>query len=108
MAAHQELSDEQLVHAMLQTERDLVAARFKHSMNQLENTAALRVMRREIARLQTEARRREKEQGLDKNRLIAMHRDSFGGGTSSGPAEEATAEKGGFLSGIVDRLTTSD
>jgi len=107
MAEPRELSDEQLVHRMLQTERELVTARFKLSMNQLENTASLRSMRREIARLQTEARRREKEQELPKNRLLAMHRDSFGGGESASESE-ATAEKGGFLSGIVDRLTTKD
>ncbi len=107
MAEHQELSDEQLVHRMLEAERELVAARFKHSMNQLENTASLRSMRREIARLQTEARRREKEQGLAKNRLLSMHRASYAGAASA-PVEEASAEKGGFLSGIVDRLTNKD
>ncbi|MEN0066331.1 MAG: 50S ribosomal protein L29 [Myxococcota bacterium] len=107
MGENQELNDEQLVHKMLQTERDLVAARFKHSMNQLENTATLRVMRREIARLQTEARRREKDQGLPKNQLLSLHAASFGGAEAA-PSGEAAGEKGGFLSGIVDRLTTQD
>ena len=55
MALFTDLTDEQLVHKVLQVERDLVTARFKHSMNQLENTARLRVLRRDIARLQTEA-----------------------------------------------------
>ena len=36
-----DLSDADLVHKVLQTERDLVTARFKHSLNQLENTASL-------------------------------------------------------------------
>ena len=107
MGANQELSDEQVVHRMLQAERDMVSARFKLSMNQLENTASLRVMRREIARLQTEARRREKEQDLPKNRLMALHRASFGGGETASTSG-ATAEKGGFLSGVVDRLANKD
>ena len=59
MAGHAELSDEQLVHKVLQAERDLVATRFKHKTNTLENTSTLRVIRRDIARLHTEARRRD-------------------------------------------------
>jgi ribosomal protein L29 len=38
----QSLSDEQLVHALLQAERDMVEVRFRHSMGQLENTSVLR------------------------------------------------------------------
>ena len=49
-----EFSDEALVHKVLDNERVLVAARFKHSMNQLENTASLRFVRRDIARFRTE------------------------------------------------------
>ncbi|MEQ1501393.1 MAG: 50S ribosomal protein L29 [Myxococcota bacterium] len=104
MASFTDLSDEQLVHRMLQTERDLVSARFKHSMNQLENTSRLRVLRRDIARLRTEARRREAGNGLARNVLVARHSGSFGAARSSGSGG-APAEKGGFLSGIVDKLT---
>jgi len=96
-------TDEQLVHRVLQAERELVAARFKRSMNQLENTARLRVLRREIARLRTEARSRENANGLAKNALIVKHRTTFGGAVR--PSGAAPAEKGGFLSGIVDKLT---
>jgi large subunit ribosomal protein L29 len=102
MAAFSDLTDEQLVHRVLQTERDLVTARFKHSMNQLENTARLRVLRRDIARLQTEARSREAAAGLAKNALLSKHSASFG---AARPAGGPAAEKGGFLSGIVDKLT---
>jgi large subunit ribosomal protein L29 len=102
-AATSEVTDEQLVHRVLQAERDLVAARFKHSMNQLENTSRLRVLRREIARLRTEARVRETAGGMPRNALFARHRATFGGTRPTGTA--APAEKGGFLSGIVDKLT---
>ncbi len=101
-----DLNDEQLVHRMLQVERDLVAARFKHSMNQLENTAHLGGLRKEIARLKTEARKREASAGLAKNALFERHASSFG--ASAEGAIESGAEKGGFLSGIVDKLTSKD
>ncbi|MEQ1564081.1 MAG: 50S ribosomal protein L29 [Myxococcota bacterium] len=97
------MSDEQLVHRVLQAERDLVAARFKHSMNQLENTSKLGVLRREIARLRTEARVREAAGGMAKNALFVRHQPTFG--VTRGGAASAAPEKGGFLSGIVDKLT---
>lgn len=104
---HRDLSDEQLVHRVLEIERQLVQARFRHSANQLENTARLKVLRREIARLQTEARRREIEGGIAKGGLLRTHAKSFQAGEA--PAEAAQPEqKGGFLSGIVDRLTGKD
>jgi large subunit ribosomal protein L29 len=98
-----ELSDQDLVTKLHQTQRDLVAARFKHSTNQLENTASLRDLRRTIARLKSEAGRRETEQGLAKNALFAKFR----------PAEAASedapkASGGGFLQGIVDKISGDD
>jgi hypothetical protein len=42
--------------------------------------------------------------GLAKNALITKHRSTFGG-TTARPTGAAPAEKGGFLSGIVDKLT---
>jgi ribosomal protein L29 len=105
MAMHN-MNDEQLVHAALAAERTLVGARFKHSMTSLENTSELKRLRREIARLQTEARRREIDGGLDKNSLMSQHRRTFGAvGETEAPADQ---EKGGFLSGIVDKLTGKD
>jgi large subunit ribosomal protein L29 len=105
MGTFSDLSDEQLIHKALQIERDLVTARFKHSMNQLENTARLRVLRRDIARIQTEARVRELKAELPKNALLARHQASFGATRGTAPAQP---EKGGFLSGIVDKLTGKD
>lgn len=102
-----ELSDEQLVHKALAAERDLVVARFSHSAGSLENTAALSVLRKDIARIRTEARRREREQGLAKDALVNAHRSSFAssGGVDGGESDEA---KGGFLKGIVDKLTNNE
>lgn len=103
-----ELSDEQLVHKALSTERELVTARFAHSMGQLENTATLKVLRRDIARIKTEARRREADQGLGKDALFNRYRPSFQA-EGAAPAEpEAQEEKGGFLKGIVDKLKGSE
>jgi large subunit ribosomal protein L29 len=104
--SYADLSDAELVHKVLQAERDLVAARFKHSLNQLENTAKLGVLRRDIARMRTEARTRELKSGLPKGRLLEAHRATFGGKAAA--SEAPAAEKGGFLSGIVDKLTGKD
>jgi hypothetical protein len=73
-------------------------------MNQLENTARLKVLRREIAQLRTEARARELANGLAKDDLIARHRSTFAG-VRPAASGAAPAEKSGFLSGIVDKLT---
>lgn len=103
------LSDEALTHRLFDVERDLVAARFQHSMNQLENTARLRTMRKNIARIKTEARRREVEQGLGKDALIRSHRSSYKTGAAAEAADTgASEEKGGFLQGIVDKLSGKD
>ena len=99
-----EMTDEVLVHRTLQLERDLVSARFKHSMSQLQNTASLRVLRRDIARLRTEARRRERDEGLQKDSLLSKHRVTFRAAESDGTST-TQEEGGGFLSGIVDKLT---
>jgi ribosomal protein L29 len=105
MSGLQELTDEQLVHKALETERELVTKRFQHKLNRLENQAQLGGLRRSIARIRTEARKREIAGGLAKGSLLAKHRASFvpAGGTAA-PA----AEKGGFLSGIVDKLTSKE
>lgn len=101
------LSDEQLVHGLLSRERDLVIARFAHSMNQLENTASLAVIRKDIARMKSEARARELAAKLGKGTLVSKHRSSFGQGKADEQAPQS-AEKGGFLKGIVDKLTVKE
>ena len=103
--SYAELSDEQLVHKILETERDLVKAQFAHSQQQLENTALLGNLRKAVARLKTETRNRESAAGLRKNALIDQHKKSFSAGDT---ASVETQEKGGFLSGIVDKLQGND
>lgn len=105
MADINAMTDEQLAHRVLQAERDLVAARFQHSQGALENTAKLGVLRTEIARLKTAARAREQAQGLRKDSLIGTHAGSFSAGAAAPAAQQDT---GGFLSGIVDKLTTKE
>ena len=100
------MTDVELIHTLLDTERELIGARMRHSMNQLENTAHLRVLRKSIARFHTEARRREMDQGLRKDALVHTHRQTYQAADAS--ADGADAEKGGFLSGIVDKLTAQE
>jgi large subunit ribosomal protein L29 len=102
-----ELSDQDLVAKMYAVERDLVSARFAHSTNTLENTAELRNLRKEIARLRTETRSRELAQGLAKDALIAKHRPAPGEGAAADSAD-ANESQGSFLSGIVDKITGND
>lgn len=103
----QSLSDEKLVHDILSREYDLVRARFRHAQNQLENTATLSEIRRDIARMKTEVRSREITQGVSKGSILAGHRKTFGK-EGGGQAAQAPAERGGFLKGIVDRLTGNE
>ena len=46
-----EITDADLVGKVVALEREIVTARFAHSMGKLENTASLKVARRAIARL---------------------------------------------------------
>lgn len=103
-AEYKNLSDEQLAHKVIESERALVGLKFQHSMSTLENTSKLGKLKKDIARLKTEARRRETAQGLGKDSLVQSHAKSF---AKSAPAAKATTEEaaGGFLSGIVDKLT---
>jgi large subunit ribosomal protein L29 len=55
----QELTDAELVAELEGAEADYNKARFDHSVKGLDNPLELRDMRRDIARINTEARRRE-------------------------------------------------
>lgn len=101
-----DLQDSDLIHTLLASERELIQARMQHSMNQLENTAQLSVLRKNIARMHSEARRREIAQGLNKDTLLHTHRRTFA--VDGAEATGTDAEKGGFLAGVVDKLTGND
>jgi large subunit ribosomal protein L29 len=55
----QELSEAELVEELKGAESDYNKATFDHSIKGLDNPLELREMRRDIARIHTEARRRE-------------------------------------------------
>ena len=101
-----DLSDESLVHREMALERELVSAKFRLSMQQLEDTSIIKQLRRDIARLQTEARQREIAQGMGKNGLKSMHSSSFSADNADS-ADQGEAS-GGFLQGIVDKLSSND
>ncbi len=100
----QDKSDAELVSTLFTRERELVGARFKHSTGQLENTASVGGLRRQIARIKTELRARELTQGLGRDGLIAAHR----GASDGGPSDQVNPARGGFLAGIVDKVSSND
>jgi large subunit ribosomal protein L29 len=99
-----DLSDQQLVHQILESERGLVQSQLSNKMGQLENTASLRDIRRGIARMRTVIGERERSQELKKDSLIHEHRQSY----KHEATGDAGGDQGGFLSGIVDKLSTSE
>lgn len=95
------LGDEALVHKELQLERDLLELRFRLKTNQLDNTASITKIRKDIARIRTAQRERELAQGLSNNALRNSHRGSFRAGDAG---EGTTASSSGFLKGISEKL----
>jgi large subunit ribosomal protein L29 len=96
------LGDEAIVHKELQMERDLLELRFRLKTNQLDDTATISKLRKDIARLRTAQRERERAQGLPKNALRNNHRSTFRAG--GGVAAEAVASSSGFLKGITEKF----
>ncbi len=99
------LDDKALVHRELQLERELVDAQFRMKTNQLEDTSKLAKLRKGIARARTLQREREIEQSLNPNALRDMHRTSFVPGQIGSGGEGGA---GGFLKGIVDKVTPAE
>ena len=96
-----ELSDEQLVHKELQLERDMIALRFLHKTQQLEDTSKIGKLRKDIARLRTAQREREASQGLSRDALRNQHRGSFQPGAGAGSIADASA---GFLQDMASKM----
>jgi len=103
-AEFQAMSDEQLVHNELQVERELLASSFRLKTGQLENTASLSVMRKQIARLRTAQRQRELAQGLARDTLRNRYRGTF----QASALVAAAAGAGGFVKGMVDKIGPKD
>jgi large subunit ribosomal protein L29 len=55
----QEFSDDDLRNELQETERQFQKMQFDHAIKGLDNPLSIRAVRRDIARLQTEVRRRE-------------------------------------------------
>jgi len=105
IAEFKELDDKALVHRELQLERELMDVRFRNKTGQLEDTSKLAKLRKGIARARTLQREREVEQSLNPNTLRDMHRSSFVP-SENGSGGEGGA--GGFLKGIVDKVTPNE
>ena len=100
-----DFSDEKLIHTELQLERNLIAARFRHYTSQLEDHSVLKKLRRDIARLQTAVRERERDQDLPKNSLRGLHAGTFKPEAGEGGVVEGAS---GFLKGIVDKVSSKE
>ena len=99
------LDDKSLVHRELQLERELMDVLFRQKTGQLEDTSKMSKLRKEIARARTLQRERENEQSLSKNALRDQHRTSFVPGQIGTDGEGGA---GGFLKGIVDKVTPTE
>ncbi|MBA2319630.1 MAG: 50S ribosomal protein L29 [Deltaproteobacteria bacterium] len=96
--------NETLVASLGQTERELVQARLDLSIGRLENTARIRVLRKKYARISTKLRQAEIADNLAKGSLATQARISAS--PTEAPVETPAVEaRGGFLKGIVDRLS---
>jgi ribosomal protein L29 len=95
------LEDAAVVSDLVQKQHGFVRARFALSMGRLEDTASIRVIRRDIARLKTEIRRREIDAGLRSGELERLH--AKGVKLEQGGSEAVGT--GGLLAGAVDKLT---
>ena len=95
------VSNDDLVTQLRSTERQLVQARFQHSMGQLDNSSSLDILRKNVARILTELRAREAAEGLPKGSLC---RGSSCLAPVDGDASSEAASDAGFLKGIVDKM----
>jgi large subunit ribosomal protein L29 len=105
IAKIRQFEDQQLVHAELALERDLIHARFALKTGQLDDTSQLGKIRKEIARLRTVQREREREQGLPNDFLREKFRSSFDPKAERIATAEDDAGSKGFLKGIVDKVS---
>jgi ribosomal protein L29 len=95
----QAFSDEELVHAELQLDRDVVELRFAKQMGTFKQSHRFKQIRKEIAQLRTEQISRENSRGLAKNTLRDTYRSSFVAEVSS----KITAE-GSFASELNEQM----
>lgn len=99
------MTDEKLVHREVELERKLLDLSFRLRTGQLDDTSKLNQLRKDIARVRTAERARERAAGLAKDALRNQYRSTWR------PSEAAVAEGApqeqasrGFLKGIVDKI----
>lgn len=93
------LEDNALVAKLEEIQRQLLDARFALSLGKLENTASVGGIRKDLARVNTELRKREISKGLGKGALAREHRGA--GGTQGG--KSADGGSASFLQSVVDK-----
>ena len=100
--------------ALVALERDfamrLANAKLSHSVGQLENSAQLRGLRRDRARVKTELRRREIAEGLPEGELVRRHGHAALSHDVPASTEAPRGERreGGLLAGLRRRLGRDD
>lgn len=97
-----ELDDSGLVTTLVTRQHELVRARFARSMGRLEDTSSIGGIRKDIARIKTELRRREIAGDLPNGSLERKYASSV---ERPGAAAEESAPSGGLLAGAVDKLS---
>jgi len=98
------LTDEQLVHSELNSQRELAAHQLRHATGKLENNSLLGKARRNIARAKGEIRRRELVADLVNGALRSRHL-----GTYKPASISAALEAGGtFLKNMLDSKQPSE
>jgi ribosomal protein L29 len=99
-SSFEDIEDATIVAQLVDRQHKLVRARFKRSMGRLEDTASIGGIRREIAQMKTELRRREIVGGLPNGEIERRH---VAGVARPVPSEQASS--GGLLAGAVDKLS---
>jgi len=105
------LDDRDLIVKEYELGRELASTRFRHALGQFENSSEIRVLRRGRARLKTEVRRREIENGLTKDELYQRHASALRSLDSEGADSAAASDAdggGGILGKLRRRLGGSD
>lgn len=92
-----DMTDDDLVGSLGSCAHDLLRARFTMKMNRGGSSVVVRGLRRQIARVKTELRRREIRDGLSKSILERLPQ-------VGGPTGVVGTMGGGFLAGVVDGL----
>ena len=65
------MSDEELKNTLLELKKEQFNLRFQKAAGQLENTARIRQVRRDIARIKTEMTARRKQKSAQKSATVA-------------------------------------